>query len=181
MKAIILFIFLALLLFLLYPKWYLKNKAAEVTNTEVALLRSLGDSALAAGDVPVAAILVYDNKILGKGYNTVKQNSCAGGHAEINAITDAMRLLGADSFMHINRARLLLISTWEPCMMCRGAISEYNIQHVVIMKTKSMRHWLKQWEKVLKYEWNKQATINDTLFSHLFMKHPAYGQQKDNF
>ena len=144
----------------------------------ITTLARLGDSALNTGDIPVAAILLYNNDVLGAGYNTVKRNRLAGGHAEINALTDAMSKTGVDSFMRLDREHLTLITTWEPCPMCKGSIIEYNIRHVIVLKTKTMSYWLKQWEKSLKYEWNKQAAITDTLQLRLFEKHPLYDQQK---
>lgn len=177
---IIVFVTISGCLFLLgvQQKWYIKNKRWDVSPGISKKLSALGDSAIGALDVPVAAILLYNNEIIGAGYNTVKKDSFAGGHAEINAISDAMHKTGLDSFMKLDRQQLVLITTWEPCLMCRGAIVEYNIQKVKIIKAKSLNHWCHQWKKALHYEWDKQAATADTLQDYLFRKHPLYNEQK---
>lgn len=174
----IILLFSLLIVLCLHPKWYLKNGQWKPDSAVSAKLSQLGDSALNTLDVPVAAVLVYNNVIIGEGWNTVRRNSMAGGHAEINAISDAMRKTGVDSFMKLDREHLTLITTLEPCSMCEGAIVEYNIRHVIIMKSKSMYHWFKQWKKLARYEWNKQVATTDSLQDALFKKHPDYNEQK---
>jgi tRNA(Arg) A34 adenosine deaminase TadA len=169
-------IFGALFLFS-FSKWYLKNPRWQADARITQKLQSLGDSALTTADVPVAAVLLFDQQIIGEGYNTVRSGMMAGGHAEINAISAAMKRTGVDSFMKLDRSRLMLVTTWEPCLMCRGAIVEYNIRHVVVMKTKPMDYWIKQWEKIARYEWHKQRSASDTLQDQLFRKHPLYHEQ----
>ena len=170
-------VLLATIIFLCtLPKWYLKNPGYKLESKMTERLTQLGDSALHTFDVPVAAVLLYNNNIIGEGYNTVNRDRQAGGHAEINAISDAMRKTGVDSFMKLDRRQLMLITTLEPCYMCRGAVVEYNIEHVVIVKPKSLYHWFKQWRKIEKYEWNKQAATTDSLQDVLFRKHPQFSK-----
>lgn len=159
-------------------KWYVKNSHWKMNNEVANVLNTLGDSALKSNDVPVSSIIIYRNSMIAKGYNTVKRDKLAGGHAEINAITNLFRAIGIDSFNKLNRDQLYLITTWEPCNMCKGAIIEYNIQHVVCTKTKSLQHWYHQWKKIQQYEWNKQVTNFDTLQEALFKKHPQYNTEK---
>lgn len=78
------------------------------------------------GEVPVAALVVHQNKIIGKGINlkeSLQQPSC---HAEMLAIQQAASLL--DSW-RLNEATLY--STLEPCPMCAGAILQARIKKVV--------------------------------------------------
>ncbi|MCF6319851.1 MAG: tRNA adenosine(34) deaminase TadA [Proteobacteria bacterium] len=78
------------------------------------------------GEVPVGAILVKDNKIIGKGYNQVISNSDATAHAEIQAIRNAGQAI--DNYRIINSQ---LYITLEPCMMCVGAIIHARISKIV--------------------------------------------------
>jgi len=158
-------------------KWYLKNKKWQPDNNLVSTLTKCGDSALQSGDVPVAALLLYDDQVIGQGYNTVLRNNDAGGHAELNALTDAMRRVGYDSFMRLPRTRLRLVATWEPCAMCKGGIATYGISRVVVMHPKPMSGQLTEWKKEMSYEWNKRQAAVDTLQEYLFRKHPLYRSQ----
>ncbi|MEE0777332.1 MAG: tRNA adenosine(34) deaminase TadA [Bacillota bacterium] len=78
------------------------------------------------GDVPVGAVVVYQDEIVGRGYNTKENLQNPMGHAEINAIAEAAS--------HLDRWRLSdcsLYVTMEPCPMCAGAILQARIGHVV--------------------------------------------------
>ncbi|HET9131554.1 MAG TPA: nucleoside deaminase, partial [Terriglobia bacterium] len=68
-------------------------------------------------EVPVGAVVVHDNKVIGKGYNQIERLQDPTAHAEMIAITAA-----AD---HLESRRLeecTLYVTLEPCPMCAGAI-----------------------------------------------------------
>lgn len=79
------------------------------------------------GEVPIGCVIVYDGKIIGRGYNrrnTDKNTLC---HAEITAIRRASKVMGdwrlEDCTMYV---------TLEPCPMCAGAIVQARIPRVVI-------------------------------------------------
>lgn len=78
------------------------------------------------GEVPVGAVVVKNNKIVGEGYNQreFKQNPVA--HAECVAIEDAARALGD---WRLDGCELYV--TLEPCVMCAGAIINARISTVV--------------------------------------------------
>jgi len=69
------------------------------------------------GDVPIGAIIVFENQIIGKAYNQREQLNDPTAHAEIIALTQAAafleswRLLGCTIYV-----------TLEPCPMCAGAL-----------------------------------------------------------
>ncbi len=78
------------------------------------------------GEVPVGAIIVKENQIIGRGYNQVISQSDASAHAEIQAIKNTGK--------NLNNYRLVettLYVTLEPCMMCVGAIVHARIKQVV--------------------------------------------------
>ncbi len=78
-------------------------------------------------EVPVGAIVVLNNKIIGKGYNT-RQRSCdITNHAEIIALRNASRKIHD---WRLNNA--ILYVTMSPCNMCASAIKESRIKKIVI-------------------------------------------------
>ena len=78
-------------------------------------------------EVPIGCVIVYDGKIIGRGYNrrTIDKNPLA--HAEIQAIRKASRKMGdwrlEDCTLYV---------TLEPCQMCSGAIVQARIKRVVV-------------------------------------------------
>ena len=89
-----------------------------------ALLQA--EKAFAIKEVPVGAIVVHDERIIGKGYNQKEQLKDPTAHAEIIAITAAANTLGDwrlnDCFLYVTK---------EPCPMCSGAIINSRIKMVV--------------------------------------------------
>jgi len=82
--------------------------------------------ALEVGEVPVGAVLVYDQKIISKSYNKTIVNVDSTSHAEINVIREAERLTNN---YRLNNCSLYV--TLEPCIMCLGAIINSRISRVV--------------------------------------------------
>ncbi len=86
----------------------------------------LADEAKSQGEVPVGAIVVHKDKIIGEGYNQPISSNDPTAHAEINALRDAGNKLGnyrlADTTMYV---------TLEPCAMCAGAIVHARITKLV--------------------------------------------------
>ena len=85
-----------------------------------------GVKALNDGEVPIGAVIVSQNKIIGRGHNQVESLNDATAHAEMIAITSASntnedwRL--SDSFLFVTK---------EPCPMCAGAILNSRLRGVV--------------------------------------------------
>lgn len=179
-KTVVVILLLLIAILFVSNKWYVKNNSYKLTDAQTNLLQQLGDSALANGEIPVAALLVYNNDIIASGRNDVAIHNNITGHAEINAMANAVGQMGVNAFAKLDKDKLQLITTWEPCDMCQGAIIQYDIRHVIIVKPKSLKHWWQQWKKRQKYQWNKQIATPDTLQDHLFKKHPQYERQKSN-
>lgn len=87
---------------------------------------SLANTAAAYGEVPVGAIILCDGKVIGSGFNRKESIPCAMGHAELLAIEQASKHLGAWRLSDCE-----LYSTLEPCVMCAGAIQQARIRRVV--------------------------------------------------
>ncbi len=73
--------------------------------------------ALEAGEVPVGAVMVSQNKIIAKAYNQTETLTDVTAHAEILAITSAAQYLGGKYLKDCT-----LYVTLEPCIMCAGAL-----------------------------------------------------------
>ncbi len=78
------------------------------------------------GEVPVGAVLVKENKIIGEGWNRPIKNHDPTAHAEIIAIQNA-----AQKIQNYRLINTTLYITLEPCVMCAGAIVHSRIKRVV--------------------------------------------------
>lgn len=91
---------------------------------EQALL--LADKAAEQGEIPVGAILIKDNKVVGEGWNQSIGLNDPSAHAEMLAIRQGAKLL--------NNYRLpdtTLYVTLEPCSMCAGLLVHSRIERLV--------------------------------------------------
>lgn len=79
------------------------------------------------GEVPIGCVIVYDKKIVGRGYNRRNTAKTALAHAEITAISKACKKLG-----DWRLEGCTMYVTLEPCQMCSGAIVQSRIDRVVI-------------------------------------------------
>jgi len=137
-------------------------------------LAQLGGMALLSEDVPVGALVVYQNKIIGRGFNTVYRDENISGHAEINAINDAIQNTGLENFLGLDKSQIVVYSTFEPCEMCKGTLNHYRISNIKFVKDKTFLRWIKNYWADLHYESSKRQAGNESLQDSLFMLHPAY-------
>ena len=83
--------------------------------------------ALVNEDVPIGCVIVYQGKIIARGYNKRNKKKTTLAHAELDAIAKASKVLGdwrlEDCTMYV---------TLEPCQMCAGAIVQARIPRMVI-------------------------------------------------
>lgn len=83
--------------------------------------------AAALGEVPIGCVIVYQDKIIGRGYNRRNTDKNTLAHAEITAINKASKVIGdwrlEDCTLYV---------TLEPCQMCAGAIVQARIPQVVM-------------------------------------------------
>jgi tRNA(adenine34) deaminase len=86
----------------------------------------LAHQAEAEGEVPVGAILVKEDQILGEGWNAPIGEHDPTAHAEIRALRNAAKRLG-----NYRLPDTTLYVTLEPCVMCAGAIIHARVQRVV--------------------------------------------------
>ena len=81
---------------------------------------------LAAGGIPIGSVLVWEGKIIGRGYNQRVQQGSVIHHAEMNCLENAGRLKA------VVYQCCTLYSTLSPCPMCSGAALLYKIPRIVV-------------------------------------------------
>ncbi len=86
---------------------------------------SLAERALNEGEVPIGAVVVRNNRIIGRGYNQTETLKDPTAHAEMIAITAAANSLKSKFLTGCE-----LYITVEPCLMCSGAILLSRIEKI---------------------------------------------------
>lgn len=102
------------------------NDAAARDLALMARALELARRAGAEGEVPVGALIVRDNEIVGEGWNRTIGGADPSAHAEIEALRAAGRKLGNYRFPGAH-----LYVTLEPCVMCAGAIVHARVARVI--------------------------------------------------
>ena len=87
---------------------------------------ALAKEAAQEGEVPVGAVVVLGDKIVGTGRNRREKSKNALAHAEIEAINEACRTLGGWRLWQCD-----MYVTLEPCPMCTGAIINSRIKRLI--------------------------------------------------
>ncbi len=88
----------------------------------IALAREAG----ALGEVPVGAVALFEDRIVGRGANARESANDPTAHAELLAIREAARTLGRWRLTGVT-----LVVTLEPCAMCAGAMVLARIDRLV--------------------------------------------------
>jgi tRNA(adenine34) deaminase len=78
------------------------------------------------GDVPVGAVAVRDDQIIGRGHNRKEELKDPTAHAEMIALQEAARTLGGWRLIGVT-----LYCTMEPCPMCAGAMVQARLPRLV--------------------------------------------------
>ena len=82
--------------------------------------------ALKKGEVPIGAVVVLGDEIIGRGYNQSITTRDPTAHAEIIALKEASNRL--DNY-RLNEA--IIYTTLEPCLMCSGALVHARIKKII--------------------------------------------------
>lgn len=88
---------------------------------------SLAEEAANDGEIPVGAVVVSRNRIIGKGRNQTERLGDVTAHAEILALTAAAQYLGGKYLTDCT-----LYVTLEPCVMCAGALYWAQLGRLVV-------------------------------------------------
>ena len=79
-----------------------------------------------AGEVPVGAVVVIGDAVVGRGANRTRRDGTVQAHAELIALAEAERNSGDYRLEHAE-----LFATLEPCLMCLGAIAQARVVRLV--------------------------------------------------
>ena len=173
-------LFLSIILFLILSVYALRTQFYHVSSKKQLIaqykreLDAIGQTALKSEDMPISAILIHNFEILGRGHNTVVRDSEAGGHAIINSISDAIKNVGLETFNRLSRDSMKIVTTYEPCEMCKGALIEYKIKSLEFLKPKPLTYWLEKQYNELGYEFYKKELQGSSLQDSLFRLHPSH-------
>ncbi len=90
------------------------------------LALDLAERAFAQGEVPVGAIVVLENQVIGRGFNQSRALNDPSAHAEIMALRDS-----GQSLANHRLTGATLICTLEPCAMCVGALVHARVDTLI--------------------------------------------------
>ena len=110
-------------------KWSTKKNTKNFNEDEKYMYEAIKLARRAARieEVPIGCVIVYDGKIIAKGYNRRNTDKSTLAHAEIMAIRKASKIIG-----DWRLEECTMYVTLEPCQMCAGAIVQARIPRVVI-------------------------------------------------
>ena len=83
-------------------------------------------AALAAGEIPIGAVVIWKGRIIGRGHNQTERLRDTTAHAEMIAITSATETMGGKYL-----SECTLYVTVEPCPMCAGALAWSQMGRIV--------------------------------------------------
>lgn len=98
----------------------------DIKKEFMMLALTLAEEAKKIGEVPVGAVVVRENEVVGTGYNKRESQKNALCHAEIEAINNACKTLNGWRLFECD-----IYVTLEPCPMCAGAIINSRIKRVI--------------------------------------------------
>ena len=102
----------------------------QVNETDLRYMREAirqAKKAARINEVPIGCVIVYEDRIIARGYNRRNTDKSTLAHAEIAAIKKASRVIG-----DWRLEGCTMYVTLEPCQMCAGAIVQARIPRVVI-------------------------------------------------
>lgn len=124
------------------------NEQAERDAAWMRYAMDLAAQGEAAGEVPVGAVIVKDNQVIGEGWNQPISSHDPTAHAEVVAIRMAAQAL--------NNYRLpgcTLYVTLEPCTMCVGALVHARIERLVFGTTEPKAGAIQSQSRLLDSHW----------------------------
>lgn len=106
----------------------MEDKKKQMETDEKFMRQAIEEArkALKEEEVPIGAVVVCGDRVIGRGHNLVETLCDATAHAEMQAITAAASTLGGKYLKECT-----LYVTVEPCIMCAGALAWSQIDRVV--------------------------------------------------
>ena len=130
------------------------NKYMEIAIKEA-------EKSIKKGDIPVGAVIVENDKIISKAYNTREQKNKITGHAEINAIEKVSK---KKKTWHLNDCELYV--TLEPCDMCKEVIKQTHIKKVYFLAPQTKKTNYKNFEMIQINSNQKYVTMLQQFFQN---------------
>jgi tRNA(adenine34) deaminase len=100
-----------------------------MTNNDIAIYLNqtleLAKNAYSTNEVPVGALIVYNNKIIATSFNNIVNKNDVTNHAEVLAIKQAQKYLKTTNLDNCS-----IFINLEPCLMCLGAIINSHIKDI---------------------------------------------------
>lgn len=125
-------------------RMYMNIQADILDNYFMAEAMRLAAIAYEEGEIPVGAVVVIGERIIGKGYNQTEKLHDVTAHAEMLAITAASDHLGAKYLQDCT-----LYVTLEPCVMCAGALYWSQMKRIVVGASDEKRGFLRLGTEIL--------------------------------
>lgn len=92
----------------------------------------LAEEALAAGEVPVGCVMVYEGEVIARGRNRVNETKNACRHAEMDCVDQVLAWSLSHKICHSDVwKKLSVFVTVEPCIMCASALNALQVAKVV--------------------------------------------------
>ena len=107
-----------------------KETLTEEEKNDIKYMRAAlaqARKAYSLGEVPIGCVIVFEDKIIGRGYNRRNTDKTPLAHAEITAIKKACKVM---KDWRLEGCKLYV--TLEPCQMCSGAIVQARIPEVIM-------------------------------------------------
>ena len=145
-----------ILLYLGKSEFYRIFPSSELVSLSQRELRNTAIQAIKKGDEPVSAVVLYNYSLIGRGYDTIISDTNAVGHAVINALNDAVKSKGWEQFNALDKNSIIIMTTTEPCQLCKSALQEYGISRVEFMNEQTIKYWLNTHWNDFVYELKKR-------------------------
>ncbi len=165
---------LCIIIMLFKSELYRLNYSTPLIEKYKKELQILGREAIDKNNLPITALLIHRDRIIGRGYNTVVSDSNVLGHAELNAINDAIKDTGYANFMKMDRSSMRLLTTSMPCPMCTYVLRSYGIENIEFLKSRSLFKQIELEVNDIMYELNKKKVNPDDLQDSLFQLYPNF-------
>lgn len=123
-------------------------------------------------EVPVGAIIVRNNEVIGKGYNSVIRNKDVSSHAEIVAIKNASKFIG-----NYRLCDTTMYTTLEPCHMCAKAIVDARINQIIFAAAEPKTGSIISIDNL----YDRQTFNHKVLYRHGLLEHESSELLKDFF
>ena len=122
-------------------RWLGTEQLRQNTRVDSFLAAAVAEAELGRteGGIPIGAVLVHRDRIIGRGHNRRVQRGSAVLHAEMDALENAGRLPAS-----VYRESMMY-TTLSPCAMCSGAIVLYGVPRVIVGENQTFRgeeEWL---------------------------------------